>query len=128
MRFLLTTEGKAAHSAYPEAGESAIEKLLDVLADIRNLKRPSDPFFGDTTCNIGVIQGGTRPNVIPAEASAELQVRLAIDTDDAKNIVDKIVRGRARIEFASAHDPVKLFSCSRFRRMRSTFDDRRTLS
>jgi acetylornithine deacetylase len=109
MRFLLTTEGRAAHSAYPEVGESAIEKLLDVLVDVRNLKWPNDPFFGETTCNIGVIQGGTRPNVIPAEAGAELQVRLAIDTHQAKSIVDKIVRGRARIEFASAHDPVKLF-------------------
>ena len=109
MRFLLTTEGRAAHSAYPEAGESAIEKLLDVLADVRNLKWPNDSFFGETTCNIGVIQGGTRPNVIPAEASAELQVRLAIETNVAKDIVDKIVRGRARVEFASAHDPVKLF-------------------
>ena len=114
MRLLLTTEGRSAHSAYPEAGDSAIEKLLDVLADIRNINWPGDQFFGETTCNIGVIKGGTRPNVIPAQASAELQVRLAVDFEEAKSIVEKIVGDRALIEYASAHDPVKLFYVSGF--------------
>ena len=109
MRFLLTTEGRSAHSAYPEAGDSAIEKLLDVLADIRKLQWPDDPFFGATTCNIGVLKGGTRPNVIPAQASAELQIRLAIDVDQAKRIVESTVGPRAMIEYSSAHNPVRLF-------------------
>jgi acetylornithine deacetylase len=109
MRFLLTTEGRSAHSAYPEAGDSAIEKLLDVLADIRKLQWPDDPFFGATTCNIGVINGGTRPNVIPAQASAELQIRLAIDVDQAKRTVESTVGARAMIEYSSAHNPVRLF-------------------
>ena len=58
---IITTEGRAAHSAYPEAGESAIEKLLDILQDIRAVDWPEDSFFGTTTCNIGVLNGGTRP-------------------------------------------------------------------
>src|SRR5262245_12676383 len=65
MRIFITTQGRAAHSAYPEAGDSAIEKLLDILQDIRAVKWPVDSFFGATTCNIGVLSGGTRPNVIP---------------------------------------------------------------
>jgi len=109
MRMVLSTEGRAAHSAYPEAGDSAIEKLLDVLDDIRRLDWPSDEFFGETTCNIGLISGGTRPNVIPEQAGAELQVRLAVGLDHAKSVVDGAVAGRARIEYASAHDPVTLF-------------------
>lgn len=109
MRFLLSTEGRAAHSAYPEVGESAVEKLLDILADIRNLDWPKDEFFGETTCNIGIVQGGTRPNVIPAEASAELQVRLAIGNEEAKDIINKTVAGRAHVEFASIHNPMKMF-------------------
>jgi acetylornithine deacetylase len=64
VRVIITTEGRAAHSAYPEAGESAIEKLLDILQDIRACEWPEDSFFGTTTCNIGVLNGGTRPNVI----------------------------------------------------------------
>lgn len=114
LRLLLTTEGRAAHSAYPEAGESAIEKLLDVLEDVRACDWPSDSFFGDTTCNIGVLNGGTRPNVIPDHARAELQIRLATDIERIKEIVERAVAGRARVEYASAHDPVRLFSVTGF--------------
>ena len=68
VRVIITTEGRAAHSAYPEAGESAIEKLLDILQDIRASEWPEDSYFGTTTCNIGVLSGGTRPNVIADKA------------------------------------------------------------
>lgn len=109
MRFIIRTEGRSAHSAYPEAGDSAIEKLLDVLEDLRKVNWPTDPFFGETTCNIGVINAGTRPNVIPSHASAEVQIRLTFNVDAAKKIVDGVVADRASVEYASAHDPVKLF-------------------
>jgi len=109
MRFIIRTQGISAHSAYPEAGDSAIEKLLDVLNDLRNVDWPTDIFFGETTCNIGVINAGTRPNVIPAAATAEVQVRLTLSVEAAKKIVDSVVAGRASVEYASAHDPVKLF-------------------
>jgi acetylornithine deacetylase len=114
LRFIVTTAGRAAHSAYPEAGESAIEKLLDVLQDIRAIEWPSDSFFGDTTCNIGVLNGGTRPNVIPDHARAELQIRLATDIERIKPLVQAAVAGRANVEYASEHDPVRLFSVSGF--------------
>jgi len=114
LRLMLTTEGRAAHSAYPEAGDSAIEKLLDVLNDIRACAWPSDEFFGETTCNIGVLNGGTRPNVIPDHARAELQIRLATDIEHVQRMVEQAVGGRAQVEYASAHDPVRLFSVSGF--------------
>ena len=114
LRLIVTTEGRAAHSAYPEAGDSAIEKLLDVLDDIRACAWPSDSFFGNTTCNIGVLNGGTRPNVIPDRARAELQIRLATDIEHVKTMVEQAVAGRAQIEYASAHDPVRLFSVPGF--------------
>jgi acetylornithine deacetylase len=110
VRLIITTSGRAAHSAYPEAGESAIEKLLDILQDVRACEWPQDSFFGATTCNIGVLSGGTRPNVIPDEARAQLQIRLGIDIEQVKRIVERAVDGRGRIEYASAHDPVRLFS------------------
>jgi acetylornithine deacetylase len=114
LRLFITTKGRAAHSAYPEAGESAIEKLLDVLQDVRQCAWPSDSFFGDTTCNIGVLNGGTRPNVIPENARAELQIRLATDIERVKRLVEEAVNGRAEIEYASQHDPVRLFSINGF--------------
>jgi acetylornithine deacetylase len=114
LRLIVTTEGRAAHSAYPEAGDSAIEKLVDVLNDIRACKWPSDAFFGETTCNIGVLSGGTRPNVIPDHARAELQIRLATDIEQVKRLSEKAVGDRAQIEYASAHGPVRLFSVPGF--------------
>ena len=114
LRLLLTAKGKSAHSAYPEQGESAIEKLLDVLWDIRQCQWPSDALLGETTCNIGVISGGTRANVIPAEASAVLQLRLVSDAEAVKAILEKAIAGRAGVEYLSVHDPVRLFTAAGF--------------
>ena len=114
VRVIITTEGRAAHSAYPEAGESAIEKLLDILQDIRSCNWPEDSFFGTTTCNIGVISGGTRPNVIADHARAELQIRLSIDIEHVKRVIEDAVGTRGRLEYASSHNPVRLFSIPGF--------------
>jgi acetylornithine deacetylase len=78
LRYEITAEGRMAHSAYPDLGDSAILKLLDALARIRNLPLPTDEVLGPCTLNIGVISGGRAPNVIPDHASAELFFR-AVD-------------------------------------------------
>ncbi|MER3632147.1 MAG: peptidase dimerization protein, partial [Blastocatellia bacterium] len=69
-RLKIKTTGRSAHSAYPEEGDSAIEKLLEILSDLRGIKFPSDPFFGETTVNIGTIAGGVALNVISPQAEA----------------------------------------------------------
>lgn len=114
VRVIITTEGRAAHSAYPEAGESAIEKLLDILQDIRACEWPEDSFFGTTTCNIGVLSGGTRPNVIADKARAELQIRLGIDIEHVKGVLEDAAGTRGRLEYSSAHNPVRLSSVPGF--------------
>jgi acetylornithine deacetylase len=116
LRLKLLTEGRAAHSAYPERGESAIEKLLDVLADVRACEWPRDEFFGETTCNVGTISGGTRPNVIPAEAEAQLQIRLVKPSGTIKEMLERVVAGRARVEYMSAAEPVRMLSVEGFER------------
>lgn len=75
LRIDLYVKGRMAHSAYPELGESAVEKLLDILADVRRLPLPHDALFGPCTLNIGVISGGCAMNVIPGEAGAQLLFR-----------------------------------------------------
>jgi acetylornithine deacetylase len=114
LRLRLKTEGRAAHSAYPEQGESAIEKMLDVLADVRAVAWPRDEFFGETTCNIGTVQGGTRPNVIAAEAQAELQIRLVTPSSAVKKILEGALAGRAQIEYLSAAEPVRMHAVEGF--------------
>ena len=108
LRLSLRTEGVAAHSAYPEQGRSAIDPLLDVLADVRRTPWPTDPFFGDTTLNIGVIAGGSRPNVVAGDARADLQIRLVTDAAPVRQLLERTVDGRARIEYLTAVNPVRL--------------------
>jgi len=117
----IATTGRAAHSAYPEQGESAIEHLLDVLNDIRRIDWPSDAVFGETTCNIGIISGGRRANVIPSEAEATIQVRLAIDSASAKTLLENVIDGRAALDYKSVHDPIRLLALDGFEQMIARF-------
>ena len=82
LRVRLTASGRAAHSAVPEEGESAIDKLVDAIVQLRGLPLPSDPDLGATFFTIGVIEGGVAPNVIPAHASAEVMFRTIGSADD----------------------------------------------
>jgi acetylornithine deacetylase len=110
LRLTLKTSGRASHSAYPEQGESAIEKLLDILEQIRRSDWPRDEILGETTCNIGVISGGTRANVVPDSAKAVLQLRLVSDVSRVKDILETAIDGRAEVEYLSEHDPVHLLA------------------
>ena len=76
LRVELTASGRMAHSAYPDRGESAIDKLIEALYRLRNMPLPSDPEIGPCTMNIGVIEGGRAPNVIADKARAYLLYRL----------------------------------------------------
>ena len=98
LRYQITARGRMAHSAYPELGESAIEKLLDVLADLRRMPMPSDPLLGASTLNIGTIEGGRAPNVIPDYARAEILIRLVDDPAPIQQAVTKISAGRVEAE------------------------------
>lgn len=76
LRVDLTATGRAAHSAYPDEGVSAIAALLDSIERIRRLPLPHDPLLGPSTLNLGLIGGGVAPNVIPPAASAQILIRI----------------------------------------------------
>ena len=99
LRYQVAATGKMAHSAYPELGDSAIHKLIDVLADIRRIELPADPLLGPSTLNIGLISGGRAPNVIADEAHAELMIRLVGDSASTKAALQRAVEGRAALHF-----------------------------
>jgi acetylornithine deacetylase len=80
LRYEVIATGKMAHSAYPELGDPAIDKLLDTLAKIRQIEMPVDDLLGQSTLNIGVISGGRAPNVIADRAQAEILIRLVGDS------------------------------------------------
>jgi len=76
LRVEVAAKGRMAHSAYPELGESAIDKLIPALVRLRAMQLPADPQVGPCTLNIGLIEGGRAPNVIPDYAHADLLYRL----------------------------------------------------
>ena len=95
LRVEISARGKAAHSAYPQMGESAILKLLDLLEEIRAMPLPHDPILGESTCNIGVLEGGTKANIIPDSARAELMFRSVEPIKLLKERLEILIAGRA---------------------------------
>jgi acetylornithine deacetylase len=106
MRAILKAQGRAAHSAYPHMGESAIEKLLDVLNDVRRVALPVDETLGATTVNIGLMSGGVAANVIPPQAQAELMFRVVSNTEALKKILEEAVADRIEIDYGFQCEPV----------------------
>jgi acetylornithine deacetylase len=95
LRYEITARGRAAHSAYPELGHSAIETLLDVLQAIRAIKLPEDELLGRSTLNIGTIKGGRAPNVIADHAQAEIMFRLVSSAAPIREALAQVLAGRA---------------------------------
>lgn len=96
-RVRLTATGKAAHSGYPELGESAIEKLIDCLVALRAAKWPSDPLLGTTHYTIGLINGGVAPNVIPPNAEAEVFFRTVGEHGPVRETLAAAIAGRVEV-------------------------------
>ena len=99
LRAELTAHGRMAHSAYPELGESAIDKLLIALTRLRAMPLPADPQIGPCTLNIGMIEGGRAPNVIPDFARAHLLYRLIAPADDLRRQILAAVGDLAEVKF-----------------------------
>ena len=98
-RVQITARGSMAHSAYPELGESAIEKLLAALERLRAMELPVNPEVGPCTMNIGIIEGGRAPNVIADHARAQLLYRLVGPSDELRQQITAAVDGLAEAEF-----------------------------
>jgi acetylornithine deacetylase len=99
LRVQLTAAGKMAHSAYPELGESAIDKLIEALHRLRAMPLPSDPEIGPCTLNVGTIEGGRAPNVISDHARAQLLYRLIGPSEELRSEIVAAVGDLAKVEF-----------------------------
>jgi len=95
----LVARGKMAHSAYPELGESAIDKLVEALHRLHTMKLPSDPEVGPCTKNVGSIQGGRAPNVISDYAKADLFYRLVGPAEALRREIIESVGELAEVRF-----------------------------
>jgi acetylornithine deacetylase len=98
LRYEITGEGRMAHSAYPELGDSAINKLLDALQILRGIPLPVDALLGPSTLNIGTLTGGRAPNVISDYARAEVFIRLVDNGDSTHAAVSAALNGHINLK------------------------------
>jgi acetylornithine deacetylase len=91
-RAKLRATGRAAHSSYPELGESAIDKLVDAILWLRMIELPSDEGLGSTFYTVGTIQGGVAPNVVSPRAEAEVLFRTVGPAADIRAALEPIER------------------------------------
>ena len=99
LRAVFKSSGKMAHSAYPELGESAVHKLVEVLAKLLVLPLPTLEDVGPSTLNIGQIQGGHAPNVVADKAEAQVLVRLVGDSAPVRAALVEAASGLAEVDF-----------------------------
>ncbi len=99
LRAVFRATGKMAHSAYPELGESAVHKLVEVMAKLLELELPVTEDVGPSTLNIGQIHGGHAPNVIADKAEAQVLVRLVGDSAPVRAALLEAAAGLAEVDF-----------------------------
>src|ERR1700751_4911484 len=99
LRVELVASGRMAHSAYPELGESAIDKLIEALTRLRAMPLPEVEGIGPCTFNIGLIEGGRAPNVIPDHAKAHLLYRLVGPTEELRRRIVETVGELGKVDF-----------------------------
>jgi len=121
LRVVLTARGKMAHSAYPELGESAVHKLVEVLGKVMALELPVVEDVGPSTLNIGQIQGGRAPNVIADHAEAQLLLRLVGDSGESRKAIQEAAEGLAEVDFTLEIPFVRLRSVEGFPTMIAKF-------
>ena len=108
MRVLVRTEGEAAHSAYPHLGRSATLMLVELLAELSGLRLPTNELLGETTINIGKLEGGVADNVMAPWAEARLMARLVTPADDVWALLERWAAGRATLLRGIEVPPVRL--------------------
>jgi acetylornithine deacetylase len=113
LRLRLRASGRAAHSSFPELGDSAIDKLVDALVELRGIELPWDPDLGRTHYTVGLISGGVAPNVVPPNAEAELMFRSVRDAAEIRQAIAPLER-RVTVEHVLEVPPVRMITVAGF--------------
>jgi acetylornithine deacetylase len=107
LRLKLRTTGRAAHSSFPELGESAIDKLIDALVALRAIELPADPVLGRTHYTVGLIAGGVAPNVVSPAAEAEVMFRTVSEGEGIRRAMAELEQS-VQVEHLLEVPPVRL--------------------
>ena len=114
IRIKVEATGTAAHSAYPQQGDSAVLTLLHLLNKWETMAFPCDDVLGDTTMNIGTIAGGVQANVIPDHAQAEIMFRTVVSFEKMKFMLEKDLPANIHMEYQYTADPVYMHTVDGF--------------
>jgi acetylornithine deacetylase len=109
-RVKLHATGRAAHSSLPHLGESAIDKLLDALVELRRVVWPVDPDLGAAFYSVGVMSGGVAPNVISPHAEAEVMFRTTTGPEPLRALMEKHLGALVALEDVLVVPPVRLLT------------------
>lgn len=109
LRVKLRASGRAAHSSFPELGESAIDKLIDALIALRHIALPHDDVLGTTHYTVGLIGGGVAPNVVSPSAEAEIMFRTVSEATEVRKAIAPLEQ-RVAIEHVLEVPPVKMIT------------------
>ncbi len=120
LRVRLTATGRAAHTSRPEMGESAIDKLIDALIDLRAQPLPEDALLGRTHYTVGLISGGVAPNVVSPHAEAEVMFRTVGAFADLQPALDALTP-RVSLETLLEVPAVRLTTVDGFKTMSFPF-------
>jgi len=107
LRLRLKASGRAAHSSFPELGESAIDRLIDALVALRAIGLPFDPVLGRTHYTVGLIAGGVAPNVVSPAAEAEVMFRTVSSGAEVRRAIQPI-EARVAVEHVLEVPPVRM--------------------
>ena len=96
----LATRGKSAHGSRPDLGRNAVHEMARVVCLLeteyaRRLRRRRHPLLGHATVNVGVIAGGTQPNIVPAAC------QIGVDRRTLPGETEASVRAELRALFQS---------------------------
>ena len=109
LRVKLRAGGRAAHSSFPELGESAIDRLIDALVELRTIDLPADDVLGRTHYTVGLIAGGVAPNVVSPSAEAEIMFRTVGEAGAIRQSIARL-ESRVAIDHVLEVPPVTLMT------------------
>jgi len=108
LKVKVTAHGVSCHSGYPHLGKSATATLIDVLHDLQHTQWPKNPELGDTTLNIGIMNGGHAANALASHAEAYLMFRVISPPTTILEKVKEVVGDRVNVEVITANSPAVL--------------------
>ena len=98
--------GKAGHSAYPERGDSAVNKMVAAIAEINAADWGTHEILGRGTANVGVVRGGEKANIIAGSAECQMMFRTVGDPETVHEKLEVLLaRYGGRITLARGNAP-----------------------